>query len=69
MEIVEPKRVMPKTDIDEPRRPNLRRDNELPNETKSNNERELPKRTVPYTESVAPKRANLLRDIELPKFT
>jgi hypothetical protein len=66
-ETEDPRRVMPKTDMELPMRMNLLRESEEPNCAKSRTDRDAPKRVIPYTDIVEPMRTNDLRDRDEPK--
>jgi hypothetical protein len=63
---VDPNLIIPKTDIDDPKRRNDRRDMELPKHTISRTESAAPNRDKPNTDIVDPRRRKLRRDKEEP---
>jgi hypothetical protein len=64
-----PNRVNPYTDKDEPMRPKLLMDSELPTVMKSRTDSVLPNLTMPKTDKAEPRREKLLSDNEDPICT
>jgi hypothetical protein len=63
----EPRRVIPKTAKEQPKRANDLRDNDEPMETTSKTDKLDPRRATPNTENEEPRRATDLRDKLAPK--
>ena len=63
----DPNRDTPNTEAALPQRAKVRKDNELPKCTKSNNDMDDPNRVAPSIETVLLTRANCRKDNELPR--